>query len=96
MAGQLLTEDNADLRALLADALGRLWYDPAAYPTIASLADENETLSGLVERLIHALHADGLDGPARTATEVAMRACLARQVERERPLYAPAFSGPPF
>ncbi len=115
--GPLLTEDNADMRALLSEAAARLadggeawrklapdaraalvreWRDPAAYPTIASLDEENEALSSLLERLIHALHADGLDDPRRSETHEAVRAYLARQSERERPLYAPAFTGPPF
>ena len=115
--GPLLADDNADLRAVLAGALGRLggngaawqtlapgiraalervWRDPAAYPTVASLSEENGALSALVERLIHALHADGLDDLARAATMAAVREYLARQAERERPLFLPAFTGPPY
>ena len=77
-------------------ALDRVWRDPAAYPLVASLAEENEALSALVERLIHALHADGLNDLARAATKAAVREYLARQAERERPLYVPAFTGPPY
>ena len=115
--GPLLAEDNADMRALLDGAVGRLadrgdawaalapevraaldrsWRDPAAYPTVASLAEENEALSALVERLIHVLHADGLDDLPRAATMAALREYLARQAERERPLYVPAFTGSPY
>ena len=76
LEGPLLAEDNADLRALLADALPRLagdtpgalndevtatlerqWREPEAYPTIASLEEENEALNAHLERLIHVVNA---------------------------------------
>ncbi len=101
LAGALdrLGENGAAWAALAPEVraiLDRAWRDPAAYPTVASLTEENEALSALVEWLIHALHADGLDDLARAATIAAVREYLARQAERERPLYVPAFTGPPY
>ena len=117
LEGPLLAEDNADLRALLSDAMTHLdggllralkkditatlereWRAPEAYPTVASLEDENEALNDHVERLIHVLHDDAapIDAQARAKLEAEVTDYLKRQRERERPLYVPAFTGPPF
>jgi hypothetical protein len=93
--------DGGSLRALkseVAATLEREWRNPGAYPTVASLEEENEALNEHVERLIHVLHDDAapIDAQERAELKSEIADYLKRQRERERPLYVPAFTGPPF
>ena len=95
---RLAGESLAVLKKDVTETLGREWRAPGAYPTVASLEAENEALNENLERLIHVLH-DGsspLQADARAELQAQVTGYLERQRERERPLYVPAFTGPPF
>jgi hypothetical protein len=109
--GQLLHEDNADLRTVLGAvaarltgapwarersaveaALARAWREAGAYPTVASMSDENESMRGVVDDLVSVLHGAAPD--QRAVADGALGdvdAYLARRREREQPLFMPAF-----
>lgn len=101
LSGATTRLDGGSLRTLKKEVtatLEREWRNPEAYPTVASLEEENEALNEHVERLIHVLHDDAapIDAQARAKLEAEITDYLKRQRERERPLYVPAFTGPPF
>ncbi len=118
--GQVLFEDNADLRETLGDSrecllgviaepwpglradidavLSREWREPDTYPSVASLGEENLALKELVDRLIVALHDQGdvVEPKTRRQLFKTTRAYLGRYLERERPMFFPAFQGTVF
>ncbi|HJP40771.1 MAG TPA: hypothetical protein QGF35_03590 [Dehalococcoidia bacterium] len=116
--GQILSEDNSDLRALLMNVAARLgdgsgtsqwtaevrasldkeWRATGSYPTVGSLEEENYALNSHLEKFMHLLHdaGAGIRESETTEIEADVGAYLKRQMERERPLYNPPFTGPPF
>ena len=115
--GQMLVEDNADLRDVLGQVVGnvggvgtwrdihseieglleREWRPPAAYPTVASLNEENEALQTGLDHVLVRLyrHGDGLDPATADALRAELDECLIRRVGREQPMFMPAFSENP-
>jgi hypothetical protein len=91
---ELLVADNADLRATLEKVGSRFGAGPFGLPAparsqaVTELTAENEALRELAEVVLRT----SLErGPAEVADELS--ACLHRQLERERPLVVPAFTG---
>lgn len=110
--GQLLHDDNADARDVLArlrdavpddcrrqidDVLGRAWREADAYPTVASLNEENEALRGVVDRTLVAARAGGgFDADARVTVVRELDGYVRRRLERDQPLFIPAFMASTF
>lgn len=122
--GQLLTDDNADMRRLfteLADLLepalreaaspqiqdaaaelrekARRQYRPAgAYPTIASLTEENEDMKRSLVEVIRALQGlrDGLLEDVHARADRAIRTQLRRQLDREHAWILPVAGMRPY
>jgi hypothetical protein len=109
--GQLLHDDNVDLRSVLGavavrlvdaawapersrveDALARAWRESGAYPTVATMNDENEFLRGVIDGLVVALHGVAPDQQGVADGALAdIDGYLTRRREREQPLFMPAF-----
>jgi hypothetical protein len=111
LEGQLLHDDNADLRSVLAevadllvtsggaqgaevgaqvaDGLEPLWREPGAYPTVASLSEENIALRELVDTVL--LAATGGFAAADAQVRAALDAYVRRRLQRDQPLFIPAF-----
>lgn len=103
---QTLWDDNADLHELLGDlrdripdrdlahdvdaALAREWRPVGAFATVASMHEENTTLCELVDRLVRT------ERQTPAGMTDALDAYITRRLDRERPLYFPAFMGPMF
>jgi hypothetical protein len=94
---ELLVADNADLRATvgevapLLDPTAVVLPEPSRSHLVTELVAENEALRELAEL---ALRTFLERGAADAVDKVA--GCLRRQLERERPLVTPAFTGPIF
>lgn len=111
--GQLLHDDNADLRSVLGEvrdllagvdgwqrtcaavaaALERPWREAGGYPTVDSLAAENDALRGLVDDMVRELHLPARRAPEGVEARVlaGLDAYLGRRLQREQPLFVPAF-----
>ena len=114
LEGQLLHDDSADLRTVLAGlpatldgapadhggdlrkaiagVLDRRWRDEGAYPTIASLSEENIALREVADDVIRRLRAEPVaaDDAGRAALSE-LEAYVHRRLQREQPLFIPAF-----
>lgn len=86
-------EPLADVRIRVAAVLVRHWRDEDAYPTVASLGEENEALRGAVDDLLKVLHRDdaGVDRSTANATVEALDGYTRRRLERDQPMFMPAF-----
>lgn len=85
----------------LADAVSKfgatrttMWREGGAFPTIASLAKENNEKQQALDRVIATI--SGIAGPEAEAAVEAIDAYLSRHLERERPLFTPVFMKPAF
>lgn len=83
-----------DLQAALAQPSVR---GSGALPTVAALEEESAGLNEQLERLVRVVHDDGASLGEELQDELltAVRAFIARQLEREAPLYD-ALAGPMF
>lgn len=97
LEAELLVADNADMRALLGEVtpvlapLEVVVPDESHSHVLSELVGENEALREQIDRALRVLLERG---PPDALTKVV--AFLQRQLERERPLVAPAFTGPIF
>lgn len=82
------------LSATLTSALN----DAAEIPAydVTALYARNRAYQDLAEKLLRSLHAPARTDAAARDGQTALRAYLARRLERERDLYFPSFIGPPF
>lgn len=77
----------------IAGVLARRWRDECAYPTVASMTDENDALRLVVDRLADVLHVDAalIPSDARVAALAEVDGYIRRRLEREQPMFMPAF-----
>lgn len=97
---KLHSQDSA-WRSLIAstrDALEKQWFNSEKYRSVADMEAENLRYRELISELIVAIHDQpaGLNDSERNALHEMVLKYLRRQLARERPLYAEAFSGRPF
>lgn len=87
------TDDVAARRDQLAATNARTWRDAYAYPTVASMAAENDARREAIDRLLRVLATDnsGVDPVSRTTAVELIDAYLRRRLARDQPLFAPAF-----
>ncbi len=92
------SEALSDLAAEISQGLAKVWREPGAYVTVASLAEENLVLRNFIDRLLRQLltRPSAVDGRAdddlvELLAEV--RAYVRRQIAREQPMFMPAFAG---
>jgi hypothetical protein len=103
LEGQLLFDDNADLREVLRrvekslspgsewrrlidDVLAAEWRPASAYPTVASMTEENDAMRSLVDRLL-----DALRGTEDNTARAELEAWIRRRLLSDQPLFIPAF-----
>jgi hypothetical protein len=79
-------------------ALAQQWFDVDKYRSVTDMEAENLCYRELIEQLVVAIHEQpsGIEEGQRTTLHEATVDYLRRQLQRERPLYAEAFSGRPF
>jgi hypothetical protein len=80
------------------DALDHSWFDADRYRSVPDMEAENLRYRELVAELVVAIHEQptGLGDAERNSLHELVTSYLRRQLARERPLYAEAFSGRPF
>lgn len=88
----------AETRDALAALGARSWRAPDAYPTTTSLAEENDAWRTAVDLLLRALRTgdEHVDPDRRAAAEAAIDDQLRRRLQRDQPLFAPAFMSSTF
>ena len=94
LAASPLVNCSAELKAMLAamkENLGKEYRQAGAYPTIASLTEESDSLKQTLARTIEVLHAHKRDltPEVYAKADEAIRQVLTRQMEREGTLIQP-------
>lgn len=86
-----------DVRSEIESLLEREWRPRAAYPTVASLNEENEALQTGLDQVLVRLYrnGDGLDQTTADIFRTQLEECVTRRVGREQPMFLPAFSENP-
>jgi len=97
---KLHSDDGAwqNLIAASRDALDQSWFDSDRYRSVPDMEAENLRYRELIAELVVVIHEQptGLVDAERNALHELVTSYLRRQLARERPLYAEAFSGRPF
>lgn len=74
-----------------------VWREPAAYPTVASMTVENDARREALDGVIRSLNnSAALDRGVRTRVLDIADAYLRRRLDRDQPMFAPAFMSSAF
>lgn len=88
----------AERRDAFAEVGSRQWREPGAYPSIASMTEENDARRDALDQLLRALDPgeDGLEPEVRANVLGLADAYLRRRLQRDQPMFAPAFMASAF